>query len=845
MSDGNTPHGSGIAPTRRSFVKATSAAALASAGTVGAEERSEPDVDRLLDSLSLREKAGQMTQITLDTLDPEALPEVLTDPGVGSVLNGAATPPTFDPAELVAGVNDLQRHVVEETDHGIPFVYGLDAVHGNATVDGATAFPHGIGVGATRDVDAARAIGGIASRSLEAVGAHWAFSPVADVLRDPRWGRFYEGVSEDPTLTGEMARATVEAIEDQDGRTGACVKHFAGYSAPRGGADRNPADVSMRELRDAHFPAFRRALAAEPETLMVNSGSVNGVPAHASTWLLTSVLRERWGYDGLVISDWKDFSRMVDLHEYVPTLREATRRAIAAGVDVYMNPDDPGEFVDLVVDLVESGELARERVDDAARRVLQFKANLGLLEDPYLDEDRHEDAVGAGDEVAQRVARRSMTLLENGSVDDEPALPLSDDPGTLLLTGPGTDSVRMQMGGWTLGWQSVGEGYEIQSGPRATTIHEAVTDAVADGTEVRHEPTGREFSAWWDGVGFSFENEDAVADAAADADAVVLALGEAPHAEGLGDRQGLELPEPQRRIVETVAEAAPDDATLVGVLYAGGPRGTAETFEQLDAVLMAYQPGTAGGPAVADVIFGETNPSGKLPFAWPETVGQLPAPHDARPPRNEGEPRYAFGYGLSYTEFEHEELSLSPARVDDPSEQPVVTAELTVANVGDRAGEHVVDVFATESYGSVLHPDRRRLGSARVDLEPGESERVAIDLPLVALEVTPGDVPGTLEQVVEPGEYRIEAGDASATLTVEREGSVSGQGPIARLDDVNDDGRVDGHDLRALMTHLFSGGNDGNGRGRGKGRKKGHGNGRGNGRGSDREDGRGWGNGHR
>lgn len=773
-------------------------AALASASGLasGRDDGSTVDVQGHLDDLTLREKAGQMTQITLDSLDPAELPDVFADPGVGSVLSGGAEPPTFDPAELVAGVNDLQEHAMETTDHGVPFVYGIDAVHGNATVEGATVFPHNLGLGATRNVDAVRAVAGVTGRSVESIGAHWTFSPTADVQRDARWGRFYEGFSEDSYLTGIMSRAKVAGYEET-GQTGSCVKHFAGYSVPENGSDRHPANTSMRDLRENVLPPYEMALGGDPETVMVNSGSVNGVPAHASTWLLTRVLRERWGYEGMVVSDWQDFLRMVELHEYVPTLREATKRGIEAGVDMYMNPEEPGAFVDMVVDLVESGDLDEARVDEAVGRILRFKANLGLFEDPYADESAHEDAVGAGQSVASSVTEQTMTLLKN---DD--ALPLDEDPGTLLLTGPATDSTSMQMGGWTLGWQGLGNESEMAAAPRATTIFEAMQEAVASSSSLVHEQTGYDFSTWWEGTEFFFDDEEAVRSAAADADAVVLALGEVPHSEGVGDRTDLALPEPQRRLVAAVSDAAPADTPLVGVLYAGSPLGNAETFDHLDGVLMAYQPGTEGGPAVADALFGASNPSGRLPFTWPTSVGQSPNYYDAWPPAQENEPLYPFGHGLSYTDFEYDDLTVSPASVADVAEQGHVTAEVTVTNAGDRAGDHVIDAYATESYGSVIHPNRRLVGSDRVSLEPGESERVAVQVPLITLEVVPGDVPGVRERTVEASDYTLAVGEQTATLTVTEDGSVSRGGPMASLADVNEDGRVDGRDLRELLGVL-------------------------------------------
>lgn len=743
------------------------------------------DVDRLLEQLDLAAKAGQMTQMPVPSMDIEDVGPLIADRQVGAFLFDGGEPVSFDPRELAETVNEFQRYNVEHSDHGIPFVLGIDGIHGNATIDEATVFPHNCGLGATRNPELIRDASAAIGTSIDAIGVDWNFSPTTDVQRDPRWGRYYEGFSEDPYLTGDMARATVEGYRDS--QVGACVKHFAGYSVPENGNDRSPANVSLRDLRTNVLPAYRRALAADPETVMVSSGSVNGVPAHASEWLLTTVLRERWGYDGMIVTDWKDLKRLKKFHDFVPTYREAVSRGINAGIDMYMSPDDPEAFVDTVVDLVESGDVPESRIDDAVRNVLQFKARLGLFRDPYVDEAAAAEATSAGTDLCERATEQSITLLKN----ERDALPL-EDADTILLTGPASDDVKIQMGGWTIGWQTIGNDEGIAASPRATTLYEGLRDAVGDATSVRHEPTGFTFEMDENYDRYAFENEQTVRAAASDADAAVVALGEGPYAEYYGDRDALAFPDEQRRVVAALADAVDDTTPLVGVVVAGRPRGTPATFDRLDAVVMAYLPGTFGGTAVADVLVGRANPSGRLPFVWPTGVGTVPEYYNALPeirdmstPYDDDvfsrDPLYEFGHGLSYTEFAYGDLQVDPDAVATASDRDRVTVTATVENVGERAGAHVVEAYATNSYGSVMHPRRRLLGYERVELDAGESATVDVPVELQKLAVVPGDVPGVEEMVVESGEYAVAVGDRTATLRIEEPGPVSDSGPVGSL----------------------------------------------------------------
>ncbi|WP_408960126.1 beta-glucosidase [Natrinema sp. 74] len=773
-----------------------------------------------------------MTQVAIDDLgegfgpetafndhdDADTLGELFSKLHVGSIINGGATGPTFDGEEFVAGLNRLQQYTVEDTDHGIPFLWGCDALHGNTLLDGCTSFPQRLNMGATRDVELVEAAATHTGNEIAAMGGHWIFGPTVDVLRDMRWGRYFEGHSEDAMMVGKLGRARARGFE-QSGRVAATVKHFAGYGAPNTGKDRAHARTSMRDLRTRQLPAYERAL-EEAETVMVNSGAVNGKPAHASRWLLTEVLRERFEFDGIILTDWDDFKRLLSNHEYLPDTdegwREAVKQGLEAGIDMHMCGGEtaPTEFIDTTIDLVESGELAEEYIDESVRRILELKRDLGLFDRPSVPEDEIGDLVGGARGVSERLAKESLVLLKN----DGDVLPL-EGTEDVLLTGPGVSAgtsnrFLMQHGGWTLGWQGIENGDLTEDGPRPrqNTIAGELSDRLGD--RLTHVPT--EFDAApYESIFENFDNgffdvtdeqEAAIADAAGAADAVVVVLGEGPHNEGYGDRDQMRFPEAQRELVELV-DAETDDIPLVGVVIAGSPRGTDETFDHLDAVLFAGQPGSDTGVAVTDTLFGEYNPSGRLPFTWEANVGHVPLIYDDYPPRQsvgaaDQTVQYEFGHGLSYTEWEYSGLSLSRDTVGNPARNPTVTAQVTVSNVGDTAGEHIVEAYNTERYGSVLQPHRRLMGFERVALQPGESATVDLELDLSTLEVVPGDMPGDRAKVVEAGAYELSVGDATATLTVENAGSITDPEPVPGRYDIDNDGNEDFGDAMALYRRL-------------------------------------------
>ena len=828
--------------SRRTFLKATGAAtAVAAAGTTAnsaVAQSSDIDIEGLVSELTLEQKIGQMTKVAVGTSDPSAgapdaaptvdtIGEYFAELEIGAVLTGGATPPSFDASEVADGIEGLQQYAAENSSHGIPLLWGADAVHGNDLIAGGTVLPQRINMGATRDVETIEAAERHTAASTAGIGWNWNYAPTTDLQRDPRWSRFYEGVSESPKLLGEVSKARIRGLESQNGFC-SCLKHFGAYSVPDTGNDRGAATTSLRELRQQLLPPYRMALDAEPSTVMVNSGSINGVPAHASNWLLGRMLRDRYGFDGVVTTDYDDFHRVASNNGLVPEnedgFRQAVKLGINAGIDMYMigngaTPLGPGLFIDLLVSLVENGEVPESRIDESVRRILELKSTLGLFKDPTPARDT--SVVGGGQTASQELARESLVLLKNDAPGDgsEPALPLSGDE-SVLLAGPGTDTYSgadsrflMQHGGWTLGWQGVQEGYPSADGPRPrqTTISEGLssTFGASNVTDVRTNFTADPYNPNTSDPNGIFEmtdsQESTIRTEAAGADAAVVVLGEGPHNEGFGDRDYLHLDPAQQAMVTAVREAVSSGTPVVGVVLAGSPRGSAETFDQLDAVVFAGQPGSDAGTAVAETLVGDYNPSGKLAFQWPENVGKVPNHHNAKEPLDQHAPLYPIGHGLSYTDFEYSNVSLSEATVADPAASETVALSVDVTNTGDVAGDHAVDVFNTEAFGEVMHPAMRLVGFTRLDdVSPGETRTTEIEVDLATLEVVPGDILGVQPKIVEAIDYELTVGQGgpSTTLTVESPASLTDSDPVPGRYDIDNDGDSTYADVVSLFQEL-------------------------------------------
>jgi beta-glucosidase len=791
-------------PRRRRHLRTLTAAAAAAACVIGLAAASGPvsaappgartpvyldaaapvaaRVEDLLHRMTLAEKVGQMDQIVTgrlrdttnpddgdcnnaggnaDPLQPNCLDQVLIKNFTGSILAGGTDNPADNTGKGWADwANTIQHYAIEHSRLHIPVILGVDAVHGFGHPYQAPLFPHSIGIGATWDPAQAAAGGAVTANAIRAAGWSWDFAPVQDIYRDQRWGRNYETWAEQPALSSALGAAFVRGLQGSGDRltAAATVKHFAGYSQSINGHDRVEAQLPIRYLQDVFLPSYAGAIDAGAATVMVDSGSINGIPATASHFLLTDELRGRLGFDGVVISDYGDVPALATSYHIAADFPGAIAKAVNAGVDVSMTPFDyAGWQAGLIAD-VQQGLVSVHRIDQSVRRILRLKFRLGLFDNPYVDPTKADAAATAGRDATLQAARESITLLRN----EGNALPLAPN-AKIVVTGPSADSMTNQLGGWSVSWQGVfGAGHVCCMGP---------ADQIPPGTTVLEGLQAADPNV------VSAPAQAAAVAAAASADAVVVAVGEKAYAEGLGDNPAPTLPPDQQALVSALQATG---KPVIVVVIAGRPVGLGPA-EKTAGLLMAYQGSTEAGTAVADVIFGKVNPSGRLPVSWasdaaapggdfcgtcPSPLGDQPKFFDQLPDTGSGQghsynPLFPFGFGLSYTTFGTSGLSVTPTVRPNGT----VTATFTVTNTGTRAGTQVVPVYVHQPVSDVVVPPQRLVTFARVTLEAGASTVVRASFPVSALAVTPGDIDGTGRPRVEAGSYQVQIGTLTADFT--------------------------------------------------------------------------------
>jgi beta-glucosidase len=737
----------------------------------------------LLGRMTLPEKIGQMVQIeqsqVTDTTNactsqggfnlpnPTCEQKIFVDDHVGSILAGGSDIPIDTTGKGGPGntgldwateYNTMQQYAMQHSRLHIPVIFGVDAVHGFGHPWQAPLFPQSIGMGATWDPSVAEAGGAVTANALRATGWNWDFAPVQDLARDNRWGRYYETWAEEPVLAAALGAADVRGL--QSGGAGglkvtATVKHFAGYSESINGHDRVQAELPISYLQDTFMPSYAGAINAGAGTVMVDSGSINGIPATASHYLLTTLLRDQLGFKGVVISDYGDVPALASTYHMAADLAGAAALAINAGVDVAMLPFNADQWQTAVQQDVANHSISVSRINQAVTRILTLKFQLGLFDHPMVDASKADAAVEAGRDVTLKAAQESMTLLRN----QNNALPLSSS-SKVVVTGPSADNMSNQLGGWSVSWQGVyGSGHVCCVGP---------ADQIPPGTTVL-----KGLQAEDPNVTYAADQSTAVKDAAS-ADAVVVAVGEKAYAEGLGDNPAPALPPDQQALISALEATG---KPVIVVVIAGRPLGLGPA-EQANAILMAYQGSTEAGAAVADAIFGKIDPSGKLPVTWPtdaattggdfnttaaSPLGDQPKVFDQLPYTGSGpgsgyNPLYPFGYGLSYTTFKVSGLSATSS----VSRNGTVTATFSVANTGSRAGTDIVPVYVHQPVSAVLVPDQRLAGFTRVTLDPGQAKTVHVSFPVSVLAVTPGDIESDGPPQVETGAYQVQIGTPAA-----------------------------------------------------------------------------------
>jgi len=700
----------------------------------------------LVRRMTLPEQIGQMVQIQVGhlygnctgynpgQLNPTCEQQVLVTDGVGSILSGGGDFPSQGalpntPQTWADQINAIEKYSIDNTRLHIPTIYGADVVHGHNDILNATLFPHQIGFGATFDPPLVKDVQTTASQASAATNVRWAFAPVADVAANSRWGRYNESYSEDPVLSGSLAAAAVEGLQTSD-IVAATVKHFAGYAAPLNGLDRTPSDMSLRNFEENQLPSYKEAIDAGVLTVMVNSGSVNGIPATSSHYLLTDVVRDQLGFTGVVISDWNDVAKLLNNYHVASDYEHAIALAVNAGVDMTMEPHDADAFVTGLTKAVQDGLVSKKRIEQANQRILELKFKVGLFDHPYVDASQANNILGADLPLARKAASESSVLLRN----QNNVLPFSAS-SKLVVTGPSADSVSNQLGGWSVGWQGVPAG----STEDAVTVLEGLKEA--GGANVSYVPA----------------QADAVA-ALGSADAAVVVLGRKAGAETPNDQRDPTLPADQQALVSALKATG---KPVVIVLIDDRPDALG-TATNADGLLMAWRPGTEGGHGVADVLYGAVNPSARLPVSWPRNGADQPNGYrlaNLRAASGSYDPLYPFGAGLSYTTY------TSTVSAVSGGSHKSVDVKVDVANTGSKAGDLVVPVYTTQPTSLVLVPVKRLVGFTRVHLDAGQSKSVTVNVPSSALAVVPGDVNGSGHLTVEHGSYVFATGTAAGSPT--------------------------------------------------------------------------------
>ncbi|MEM6964733.1 MAG: glycoside hydrolase family 3 N-terminal domain-containing protein [Bacteroidota bacterium] len=712
-------------------------------------------VNELLEKMTIAEKVGQMTQVTLDVvlkgspyhpekpyaLAMDKLKNAIEKYAIGSILN-VPTSEALTREQWHYVISTIQDLATKNTRLGIPILYGIDTVHGAGYTKGTTLFPHQIGMAATWNPTLAEEGAAVAAYETKASGIPWVFSPVQDVCRNPLWARIYETFGEDSYLSAEMGKAMVRGYEGDDmahpEKVASCLKHFLGYGIPLSGKDRTPAWIPEHYLREYFLPPFQAAIEAGAHTIMINSGEINGVPVHADKHILTTILREEMGFEGVAVTDWEDIKYLHTRHRVAASHKEAVRLAIDAGVDMSMVPDDLS-FADHLIDLVNEGAISEERLDLSVRRILKLKFELGLFENPVPTEHYGYGQFASTEflEKAKQAAAESITLLKN----DHNILPL-DPSKKILVTGWAAQSMPSLNGGWSYDWQ----------GKSSATFAKDKMNVLG---AIRKE-IGEEQVLFAEGCNYdNVTTLDEAIELANEVEHIVLCLGENSYTEFFGDINDLNLPAAQIQLAQAMIKTG---KPITLILLEGRPRIISDFVDDIGSVLLAYHPGQEGASAISDILFGKINPSGKLPYTYPRYANALMTYDHKHAETIEIQgsevpfrPQFEFGHGMSYTSFEYGNLWLEKSELTTEDDLQIA---LTVKNTGEQAGKEVVQVYVSDEYASITPSVKRLRAFQKIHLEAGEEKRVQFSIPMKRMAFVNAQNKWTLEQ----GKFTVRVG---------------------------------------------------------------------------------------
>tara|TARA_Y100000766_G_C18897614_1_gene601745 strand:+ start:38 stop:2332 length:2295 start_codon:yes stop_codon:yes gene_type:complete len=742
------------------------------------DSEKEKFIENLISQMSLEEKVGQMTQINLTVIakgpnkwsssfpmeiDNIKAQKALVDFKVGSVLN-TINNTAQKPSVWFKNISKIQDIAMNNNRFGIPVIYGIDAIHGTTYTDGATMFPQQITTAASWNPENAYNMAKVCAYETRASGIPWNFSPVLDLGLDPRFPRQFETFGEDPLLVERFGVEMIKGYQGLDNdlsnmhNVAACMKHFVGYHATISGKDRTPAYIPDNVLSEYHIESFKKAIDAGAKTVMINSGLINGIPVHADYNLLINVLRNKLGFQGVILTDWEDIRKLHDRDKVAKTQKEAVKIAINAGIDMSMVPYEYEQFFNDLVELVEEGEVSMDRINDAVKRILELKFDLDLFQNPVTNYEDYEDfGSKKHHQLAYKAASESITLLKNNNS----ILPIKGKP-RILVAGPNGNNMRTLNGAWSYSWQ--GELTDRFAGDY-NTIFEALQNNFGN-NNVKYVSgvSYKENGSYYDMVEDNINN--AVREAK-NSDYIILCLGENTYTEKPGDLNDLNLHKLQVKLAKKLAETG---KPIILILNIGRPRLISDIEPFMSAIVNIYLPGNFGGDALSDILSGKVNPSGKLPYTYPAYPNSL-IPYYYKPSEVQNNSQgaynyvgevnnlYDFGFGLSYSEFTYSDLEINNDQfnLDDS-----IKISVNVQNSGNIDGFETIQLYSSDLYAS-LTPDVKRLRDfEKVEIKAGESKTITFDLPVSELAFANSDN----QFVVEEGKFKLSIDNLSREITV-------------------------------------------------------------------------------